>query len=247
MEEINQNLTKKERKELKRQEKMSDAVQATHRRVIRRISIWLVSIVIIIGSFYGLVKLAGNSSNQNSSGILTPAISDQDWSQGNKNAKTTLVEYSDYECPACAEFYPIIQRLIADNSDKLLFVYRNFPLQQHANANITAYAAQAAGKQDKFWEMHDILFTNQNQWAVLGDARNQMIQYAAQLGLNTDQFKKDLDSQAIKDKISADYQSGLDSGVNATPTFYLNGKQLPPPNSLDEFKTNITDAINNAS
>lgn len=165
---------------------------------------------------------------------------------GNKNAKTTLVEYSDYECPACALFYPVVKQIVDQNPDKLVFVYRNFPLPQHQNALSAAYAAEAAGKQGKFWEMHDLLFTNQNTWASQSSttARDTFIGYATQLGLNIDQFQKDMDSQAVKDKVETDYQSGVKSGVGATPTFYLNGSKMAPPTSLNGFQNTIVQAIN---
>jgi len=241
----NQQLSRKERIELRREERRAGS-ETGGKSGLKRALLWLVVIAIIGGGVYGAVKLAGKNNNHVSDGALYAAVGAGDWFEGNKNAKTVLVEYSDYECPACALFYPEVNKIISENSDKIQFVYRNFPLQQHLNATIAAYSAEAAGKQGKFWEMHDKLFTNQNSWAPLtiADARNVFIGYATDLKLNTDQFKKDMDSQAVKDKVANDYQTGVKSGVNATPTFYLDGKKMAPPTSLDDFRNTILQSIN---
>ncbi len=125
-------------------------------------------------------------------------------------------------------------------------VYRNFPLSQHANAMLAAQAAEAAGKQGKFWEMHDKIFEGQDAWASQSntDAQNTFVLYAQSLNLNINQFKKDLDLAEIKAKIEGDYQGGIKSGINATPTFFLNGEKLPPPTSYGDFENAIIQAIN---
>lgn len=246
MEENQSELTKKERKELRRQERGLEEADLARKKTIRRVLIWLVSVAIIVGAFWGIVKLAGKTPVV-SEGSLSKPVDSADNYSGNKDAKTVLVEYSDFQCPACGAFYPIVKQLVADNSSKLKLVYRNFPLQQHANARIAAYAAEAAGKQGKYWEMHDKIFENQNSWSEQTNARDIMIKYTLDLKLNVDQFKKDIDSKEIKDKVDGDYQSGVDSNIDSTPTFFLNGKKMLPPNSFDDFKNQITNAINSAS
>jgi protein-disulfide isomerase len=239
-----QNLSRKERIELRREERKLGS-QKSGGKTGRRILIWLAVILIVGGGIYGVVKLAGSSSVSNNNGLLYAAVGASDWVKGNKEAKTVLVEYSDYQCPACALFSSVVKEIVAQNPDKLSFVYRNFPLSEiHRNALVASYAAEAAGKQGKFWEMHDMIFENQAVWSEEIDPRGTFVVYAGELNLNTDKFTIDMNSKDIKDKVDNDYQSGVKSGVNATPTFYLNGKQMSSPTSFDDFKNTIQQAIN---
>ena len=167
-----------------------------------------------------------------------------DWVKGNSESKVSLVEYSDFQCPACGLYYPLVKQLTAEFGDRIEFTYRHFPLSQiHPNADIAARAAEAAGKQEKFWEMHDKLFENQRTWSGARDAKKLFIEYAGSLGLNTVQFEEDMDSREVKEKVRLDYKTGIDSGVNSTPTFFLNGKKIINPKSYDEFKTIILAAL----
>jgi protein-disulfide isomerase len=241
-EQLNPNITRKERIELRRRERKLEGGDLN--KGSRRVLIWVVAVIIIGGSIFGVIKLAGkNNVSVDSGSALYAAVGASDWILGNKSAKTVLVEYSDYQCPACALFYPVVRDLVASNSANIEFVYRNFPLAQHANSRLSAYAVEAAGKQYKFWEMHDLVFTNQSTWSESLTARDIFIGYARTLKLDINQFNKDMDSQEIKDKVEADYQSGIKSGVNSTPSFYLNGKKMAPSNSFDEFRKVIIQSI----
>ena len=212
---------------------------------IKRILFWFGIIVLVGGAVFGMIKLAGRAS-MSQTALLANAISASDWIQGNKDSRVFLVEYSDFQCPACKIFYSFLKDIEGKYGDRLQLVYRHFPLSQHANAMLAAQAAEAAGKQGKFWEMHDKIFEGQNTWASQGksDAEKTFTSYAQSSGLNTDQFKKDLSSNEIKVKIENDYKGGIKSGVNATPTFFLNGKKLPPPTSYGDFENTIIQAIN---
>ena len=212
---------------------------------IKRILFWFGIIVLVGGAVFGMIKLAGRAS-MSQTALLANAISASDWIQGNKDSRVFLVEYSDFQCPACKIFYSFLKDIEGKYGDRLQLVYRHFPLSQHANAMLAAQAAEAAGKQGKFWEMHDKIFEGQNTWASQGksDAEKTFTSYAQSSGLNTDQFKKDLSSNEIKVKIENDYKGGIKSGVNATPTFFLNGKKLPPPTSYGDFENTIVQAIN---
>ncbi len=211
----------------------------------KRVFLWLGIIVLIGGAVFGMIKLAGRTP-ANQTALLANAVSTSDWIQGNKDSKVVLVEYSDFQCPACKIFYSFLKDIESKYGSKIQFVYRNFPLSQHANAMLAAQAAGAAGKQGKFWEMHDMIFEGQDTWATQSsaDAEKTFASYAQSLQLNIDQFKKDLNSTEIKVKIEDDYQGGIKSGINATPTFFLNGKKLPPPTSYGEFENAIVQAIN---
>ena len=123
----------------------------------------------------------------------------------------------------------------ADIRKNVTFVYRHFPLAQHANAEPAAYAAEAAGKQDKFYEFVDVAFEKQKEWSDGKDAVKKFESYAQSLKLDMNKFKKDRDSKEVKDKVAADLLSGQTAAVNSTPTFYLNGKKLGPINSFADF------------
>ncbi len=163
------------------------------------------------------------------------------WSPAKKNI---LVEYTDFECPACKEFHTLINQMVASGSadakikDKVTFVMRDFPLYQiHPNSMTAAYAAEAAGKQGKFFQYVDELFATQDNWANLSDPTSYFIQLATKLKLNTNEFKADMNSQSGKDKVNADIASGNQAGINATPTFFLNGKKLDNIQSFNQFRS----------
>lgn len=150
---------------------------------------------------------------------LSIPVGDEDYSQGSKDAKTTLVEYGDYECSYCGQAYSIIKKVQKELGDDLRFVFRNFPLTQvHPNALHAAEAAEIAGAQGNFWEMHDALYKNQKS---LDD--ESLKNYAAEIGLDAEKFAKDLDGDTFEEKVRTDFMNGVESGVNGTPSFFING------------------------
>ena len=150
---------------------------------------------------------------------LTVPISKRDHIQGPINAPSSLVEYGDYECPFCGQAYPIVKAVQQSLGDKLCFAFRNFPLaNMHPHAEHAAEAAEAAGKHGKFWEMHDLLYENQN---ALED--DDLASYAEKLGLDVARFIKDIETDAHGKRIREDFMSGVKSGVNGTPSFFING------------------------
>jgi protein-disulfide isomerase len=152
---------------------------------------------------------------------LKPPVSEKDHIQGDKNAPIELVEYGDYQCPHCGAAYPIIKSIQKKLGNKLKFVFRNFPLaESHPNATNAAIATEAAAVQGKFWEMHDAVFEHQRD---LSDAA--LIKCAQKTGLDISKFKSDFDKQEIQDKVQSDLESGVRSGVNGTPSFFINGKK----------------------
>jgi protein-disulfide isomerase len=153
---------------------------------------------------------------------LKPAVNDRDQQTGNLQAKVTLVEYGDYQCPHCGHAHPLLKQLLKEMGTELRFVFRNFPLQEaHPAAYMAALAAEAAGQQGKFWEMHDTIFENQQN--LHGHA---FIDFAESLKLNLEQFARDWKSDEIQGKVEADFESGIRSGVNGTPTFFVNNEKL---------------------
>jgi protein-disulfide isomerase len=152
--------------------------------------------------------------------VLAVAVDDdRDHIQGPANAAVTLVEYGDYECPYCGAAYPIVKELQARMGDRLKFVFRNFPITtSHPHAEQAAEAAEAAAAQGRFWEMHDLLYENQRR------LRDQDLHaYAEQLGLDVEQFDKDLAEHVHASRVREDFMSGVRSGVNGTPSFYVDG------------------------
>jgi protein-disulfide isomerase len=153
--------------------------------------------------------------------MLKPPLSERDHVLGPPNAKIELVEYGDFECPHCGRAFVIVNQLRAELGDALRFAYRHFPLtKMHLHALKAAEASEAAGAQGKFWEMHDLLFQRAPE---LEDA--QLLEYAADLGLDLKKFQTDLVTEIYVPRIQEDVTSGVRSGVNGTPTFFINGKR----------------------
>ncbi len=166
--------------------------------------------------------------------LLIP-ISERDHVQGPENAPVTLVEYGDYECPHCRQVVPIIHELRARFGDRLRYVFRHFPLSTaHPDAQLAAEAAEAAGAQGKFWEMHDLLFEHQGQL----DTRH-LIQYAAELGLDLARFEQEVIGRVHASHVREDFAGGVRSGANGTPTFYLNGVRYDGPWDLDSLVAEV--------
>lgn len=157
---------------------------------------------------------------------------------GNDTAKVTLVEFSDFECPACGAAYPIVHSLTEQYKDSLKLAYKNFPLPQHGYARKAAEAARAAGTQGKFWEYADKLFTNQEKLD-----RANLIKYAQELNLDTQKFTQELDNGIHKPVVDEDLKLGQKLGINSTPTFFLNGERLVFGN-FGDFERQIIEAIN---
>lgn len=207
---------------------------------------WALIVVGISGTLFGLSATAGSKPDETpkETKVFIDKISAYDWVKGSRTASAVLVEYSDFQCPACGAYYPLVKRVAEEYGDKLAIVYRNFPLTTiHKNALRGAYAAEAAGQQGKFWEMHDRLFENQKEWSEGENPQKFFDAYATALNLDMDRFRKDMDSRSVKDKVSADAASAEKYEVNGTPTFFLNGKKLDSVRSFDDFKTVIDEAL----
>ncbi len=188
-----------------------------------------------------MVKLTSRPTD--TTGTLEPAtlsIHELDWVKGNPDTGVALIEYSDFQCPACAAYHPILAQLVADLGDRMVLAYRHFPLKHvHPNAESAARAAEASGRQGKFWEMHDLIFRGQAKWANERDPEETFIEYASELGLDLERFREDLGSRSVSAAVDEDTKSGMDAGVDGTPTFYLNGIKIRNPRSYGEFRALI--------
>lgn len=201
---------------------------------------WIIFGVICVAVLGGLIAYsrsqnpAADTSGVDANKIVAASEANgniADHVEGNENAKVVLIEYGDFQCPSCGGAHPGIKKITQDYSDKIAFVFRNFPLTSiHPNAVAAASAIEAAGLQDKYWQMHDLVFENQNAWSSLSaDQRtNKFVEIATQTGIqDLQKFRDDLSSKDISKKISFDQALGRAKGATGTPAFYLNGEKVP--------------------
>ena len=203
---------------------------------------WSLVIGAVALTVVGLFVLISKNGSGPVSGALTAAVAESDHSKGEAASTATLVEYSDFQCPACGAWEPVLRELLVGYGGRVRFVYRHFPLPQHQNANPAAYASEAAALQGKFWEMHDLIFDHQKEWLESATARAQFMDMARSLGLDMKKFEADMDSDAVKTRVSADATSGREANVNATPTFFVNGNKVQPRNP-DELRALLDAAL----
>jgi protein-disulfide isomerase len=170
-----------------------------------------------------------NAHTDNMRPVLTFPVSDRDHAQGPPTAMVTLVEYGDYQCPSCLQAYPIMLDIQEHMGERMRLVFRNFPLTTiHPDAQNAAEAAEAAGAQGKFWEMHHYLFEHQSR---LDDVA--LLSYAGDIGLDVARFMADLESHRFAPRVHEDFVSGVRSGVNGTPTFFINDVRHDGPWDLE--------------
>jgi protein-disulfide isomerase len=213
---------------------------------IKRITFWACFIIILGLIMWGLV-VAMNKPVAGSNLSEPAPVTSADHILGVANAPVTMIEYGDFQCPACGLFYPVVKRLTNEASTTLRLVFRHFPLSQHANAPITAQASEAAAMQGKFWDMFDLIYSNQKDWSDLPDAHTILDGYAQKIGLDMTKFKADLDSDAVKKVVADDEAEGEKIGINQTPTFFVNGKAITNPQSYEAFKSLIEAAASGSS
>jgi protein-disulfide isomerase len=206
-------------------------------------------VVVLLGGVFFITNHS-DSNNPSSSGTSGPT----NHVEGSASSGVKLVEYGDYECPFCGQFYPLVKQVADQYKDKIQFQFRNLPLTQiHKNAFAGARAAEAASLQGKFWEMHDKLYENQDPngasgWVASSDPLDQYFAgYAEQLGLNVTQFKSDFAGSKVNSSINADLAAFKKTGAEeATPAFFLDGKQIHPTNLADFQKAIDTELATKA-
>src|SRR5437773_5956435 len=163
--------------------------------------------------------------------------------RGNPNAPVTLEEFADFQCPPCGQFAGFTEELLREYDSRLRVVFRNFPLAGHEHAREAALAAEAAGFQGKFWEMHDTLYREQSAWSKAPNARELFESYAGTLGVDVDQFKKDMDSDKARERVDSDHALGDSLGIKVTPTLFINKRPLE---SQEKNPEGVRAAINAA-
>lgn len=190
------------------------------------------AIVIIFIAVFAITQSSGNKTNSGGSNSGAQATNHV---EGQDSAGVTLVEYGDYECPICEAYYLPLKQAVTPLLPQIHFQFRNLPLTAiHQNAFAGARAAEAAGMQNKYWQMHDKLYENQNEWVSSSSPIDQFSKYAQQLGLNVTKFKSDYNSSQVNDAINADLAVfAKTKQEQATPTFFLDGKLLPNTSLVD--------------
>lgn len=224
--------------EAKKQQKRED-----QKALAKRVGLWVLVTLGLVLMVWGLTKLALTGQTTPTDGIIQDPVTSADWQQGNPLAKNVLIEYSDFQCPACAAFYPVVKALQTKYGSSLLFVYRQFPLSIHEHGDLAARASEAAGKQGAFWPMHDLLFEGQRLWGESPNAEQIITGYAEKLGLNQTKFIADWNAPETEQKIQASIATGQRANVDGTPSFYLNGKKITNLRSYDDLASSIEQAL----
>jgi len=201
------------------------------------VGIGLSTILIIVAGVF----LLGRSSGQKSEvgGVTDQAVlsGDARHAIGDPNAPFKIVEFADFQCPACRVAYPIVKKIIEESTDKVFFVYRYYPLSSHKNGKIASQAAEAAGLQEKFWEMHDLLYEKQSEWSESNKPKEVFEGYAKDLELDVQKFKDDMTN--VITSVNQDYADGNKVGVSSTPTFFINGSMYPGVIPADKLESII--------
>jgi len=216
------------------------------RRLWWKAAIWGAVAVGIASSVLAMAALSRRSGSEAQALVLDKAMPG-DWRRGASEAQVLLVEYGDYQCAPCASFHLLIEKAMGEYGTRIAFVYRHFPLRQvHRHAELAARAAEAAGRQGRYWDMHNLLYRRQREWVKAQDARAVFESYARLLGLDRARFAVDLDDGALASKVENDYQSGVRALVDGTPTLYVQGKKARHPSSYAELRTLLEEALSHA-
>ena len=183
-----------------------------------------------------------------SESVLAKTNTDSAHIRGNPDAPVTLEEFGDFQCPPCGKFSEFVEELLKEYNSRLRLVFRNFPLSGHEHAREAALAAEAAGLQGKFWEMHDTLYREQETWTKAPNVREVFESYAGTIGLDVDQFKKDVDGDKARERVDSDRALADFLGVKATPTLFINNRPVDPKDKNPEgVRAAINAALNEKS
>lgn len=216
----------------------------------------LFTIIIIAVLFFAIRALisGGNDAKPEDTASPTPkALTEDQKNQlkegqkfGNENATIVLTEFGDFQCPACKQYESTVDELRQKYPDKMLIVWKHFPLfpQPHKNARNAAYASESAANQGKFWDMHDMLYGKQDDWAEQADPKDKFVGYARELNLDIDKFSKDYDGQAGKANIDRDLALGKEIKLSGTPSFFINGQAYETTDGPAGLKAKIEGLLN---
>ncbi|MEN9338560.1 MAG: hypothetical protein RI945_285 [Candidatus Parcubacteria bacterium] len=235
---------------------MSNVVQHSHSSLKSKKKnsgalVVIISLIAIVAILFGLNSYLSNKNKKDTS--LISKVVDAGYTFGGQDAKFKLVEYADFQCPACAVFSPILHEVVNNINSKygsstLSLTFKYFPLVSiHSNALLSTYSVESAKNQGKFWEMHDILFARQDDWGEALDAKSKIDGYAKEIGLDMNKFLLDRDSQEVKDVATNALREATKLGLNHTPTIFLNGEELENISlSVEAVQKIIEEKINNS-
>ena len=234
-------MDKREAQRLRKQQKQQAASQrAQTMRLLGRVGLYGVLPLLAAFALYSFFSQPPTYS--------PVELTDGDHIRGDRSNPVSIVVYADFQCPACAREHETVSRLWPRIQDKAFLVFRHYPITiAHRHTWDASRYAEAAARQGRFWEMHDMLLLNQPLWSALGDAGDEFDSYALQLDLDLERLHEDLESDEVQDKIQNDQRSGRRSGVTSTPTLFINGQRLPSftaPRILQAVDAAYTDAIN---
>ena len=197
------------------------------------VGVIIASVGLLIGGIFFLSSSGGGANDSGSSTNVEIKIRDEGYNtKGSENPVVKIIEFSDFECPACKGTAPILQQLIKEYPNEVRLIYQHFPLPQHKAARLAAEAVEATGVQGKFWEMHDLLFVNQKELS-----EEKIRELAGQIeGLDVEKFNQEFDDRVYKNKVLADLSQGNQLGIDSTPTIFINGVLYKGPRSFENMK-----------
>jgi len=231
-------LTKKQRRALRKEQEAIKRATAQRAGTMKRVVVW-VGVIAAVALFVVFVSRAGTS--ESGSGVT------EGWPKGSESPELTIVEYSDFQCPACAAYYPVAKQIFEEFGDRIKFVYKHFPLSSiHPNAVDAARAAEAAGQQGAFWDMHNMLFEHQDEWSRLRNPDDQFAEYARIIGLDEAAFIDAYNGDVAQQAVDAAAREARIKGLRGTPTFFIDGIQIENPAGYDAFKSLIVERIGEA-
>jgi protein-disulfide isomerase len=216
----------------------------------RYLPFFIVAVVALatIGSGAMLYRARRPHVLSNSEAVSAKGDAESPHMRGNPDAPVTLEEYGDFQCPPCGMFAAFVGQLEKEYDSRLRVVFRNFPLKMHEHAREAALAAEAAGMQERFWEMHDVLYREQETWSKAANARELFESYAGTIGLDLDKFRKDMDSEKANARVDADRQRGDSLGIQTTPTMFINNQPVDPKDrNPDGIRAEINAALQKKS
>ncbi|MFN8006591.1 MAG: thioredoxin domain-containing protein [Terriglobia bacterium] len=221
------------------------------RSLLKPLSILAILIVIALAVAFVVNHRGGQAAsaqeNPNPAPTLKPVITNDGWIKGNPEAKTVLVEFGDFQCPSCAMARLKVAEVLKKHEHDLKVVFKQYPMQNaHRNAMLAAQVAEAAGRQAKFWEMSELLFSKQSDWANVPDPMTFFVKYAAELQLNLAKFQSDVTEEGVRSKIFRDMLEGQLAQVHSVPTFFLNGTVMDKIKSEADFYAQIDNAVRSA-
>jgi len=212
------------------------------------LSLGLGTVVLLIAGSFFFSRPVTEKTTETPSPVDTALLTNaQAYKKGAEAPQVIVVEFADFQCPACAAAAPVSKQIAEEYKDSVQFVYRHFPLPMHKNAEAAAYAAEAAGEQGKFWEMHDLLFSTQKDWEDEANAAPKFEALAKQLSLDMTKYAESVKSQKTKDNVNAGLRDGNAAGVNSTPTFFINGIRYVGVLSATELKNAVESARTSAT